>query len=232
MPRMARAVVPGAAHHVTQRGVNRQNVFASEMDREVYLRLAAASFDTHAVRVLGYCLMSNHVHWIVVPPMALALARAFGALHGRYAQHWNAVSVRSGHLWQNRFFSCALDEAHTWAAVRYAERNPVRAGMVSNVEDWPWSSARTRLTGAVGLVHLDVETWRERFSNEQWRGLLTAEDLSGAEEALRTNTYTGRPIGDDAFVQRAERELGRKLQASKGGRPRTNGADPEQGILF
>jgi putative transposase len=214
---MARAVVPGIAHHLTQRGVDRRDVFPSDEQREVYLRLAALSLKTFEVRALAYCLMSNHVHWVVIPPSGEALARAFGFLHGRYAQHVNAALGRSGHFWQNRFFSCALDEPHSWAAIRYVEGNPVRAGLVAQAEQWGWSSAGVRLGLASSPVRLDLEIWQERFTAEEWRVMLAAESLSEAEDALRARTYTGRPAGTEEFVRQAEETLSRALRPRKGG---------------
>ena len=89
----------------------------------------------------GYSLMSNHVHLIVIPRKPKALALAMKYTHGRYASYWNVGHQSCGHAWQGRFFSCPLDEAHFWAALRYAELNPVRAGLVQTPEAWPWSSA-------------------------------------------------------------------------------------------
>lgn len=233
MPRMARAVVPGIAHHITQRGVDRREVFLCDAQWEVYLRLAALSLETFQVRVLAYCLMTNHVHWVVVPPSAEALSRAFGLLHGRYAQHMNTALCRSGHFWQNRFFSCALDEPHTWAAVRYVERNPVRAGLVEQAQDWRWSSAGLRLGLAGGPVSLDLRAWRERFTAEQWRAVMADESLDDAEDRLRVSTHTGRPVGEEEFVRRAEGVLKRTLHRSKGGRPRKTPVEPgQQAVLF
>jgi putative transposase len=230
---MARAVMPGAAHHVTQRGVDRQDIFFSEADREVYLRMAAWGMQEFGVRVLAYCLMTNHVHWVVVPPARPSLARAFGWLHGRYGQHVNAALVRHGHFWQNRFFSCALDEAHMWAAVRYVERNPVRAGLVECAEQWRWSSAGARV-GAVGAaLALDLAAWRERFTAEQWRAVLLSDCLGEAELRLRTSTYTGRPVGEESFVAHVEAVLKRRLTPGKGGRPKKVVADlAGQSTLF
>jgi len=100
---MARAVIPGAAHHLTQRGVDRQDIFFSEADRDVYLRMAAWGMKEFGVGVLAYALMTNHVHWVVVPTTGQSLARAFGWLHGRYVQHINAARVRHGHFGRTGF---------------------------------------------------------------------------------------------------------------------------------
>ena len=220
MPRMSRAVLPGAAHHLTQRGVDRGDVFFTDAQREVYLSLAAWAMPQFGVRVLAYCLMTNHVHWVVAPETERSLAQAFGWMHGRYAQHVNAARGRSGHLWQNRFFSCALDDVHMWAAVRYVERNPVRAGLVEVAEQWNWSSAPARLGLTRVPALLDLAGWGERFTADQWRDMLSAGSMPEAELRLRVSTYTGRPAGADDFVARAEAALSRKLVAGKGGRPR------------
>ncbi len=121
---MARAVLTGVPHHLTQRGLDREPVFFSDTDREVYLGLVRSAGARFGVDLLGYCLMTNHVHWVVVPRMADSLARAFGEAHGRYAAYANARISRSGHFWQNRFFSCCLDGTHLWAALRYVEKKP------------------------------------------------------------------------------------------------------------
>jgi len=217
---MARAVLPGVAHHLTQRGIDRQDVFFSNAQREIYPQLAPQAMPQFGVRVLAFCLMTNHVHWVVAPESERSLAQAFGWMHGRYAQHVNTARGRSGHLWQNRFFSCALDEEHLWAAVRYVERNPVRAGLVPLAEAWPWSSAGVRLGLANTPAMMDLSTWRERFTVEQWRQTLLAESVTEAEQRLRVSTYTGRPAGSEEFVKQAEAALNRKLAPGKGGRPR------------
>ncbi len=185
------------------------------------------------MRVLAYCLMSNHVHWVVVPPSAEALSRAFGFLHGRYAQHMNTALCRSGHFWQNRFFSCALDAAHTWAAMRYVERNPLRAGLVPKAEHWDWSSTAARFGLAGSPIKLDLTTWCQHFTPEEWRVMLATDSLTEAEDRLRANTYTGRPAGEQVFVQQAEQILQRTLHPRKGGRPAKNVTESgQQTVLF
>lgn len=145
MPRGARIVVADVAHHVTQRGNGRQSILATDAERAVYLDLLRQGWRKHELSLLGYCLMSNHVHFIAVPRQAVDLAETFRQVHGRYANYWNAAHSRRGHAWQGRFYSCPTDAGHLWTALRYAELNPVRAGMVDTAVDWPWSSARGSL---------------------------------------------------------------------------------------
>ena len=134
MPRNSRCVAAGCEYHVTQRGVNRQPVFYSIGDRLHYLRLMAENLADTQTRVLAFCLMTNHVHFVVVPERDDALAVLFRRVHGRYAQYLNVRRHRTGHLWQNRFFSCPVSEGWLWVALRYVEENPVRALMVGSPE--------------------------------------------------------------------------------------------------
>ena len=107
MPRVARIVIPGWPHHVVQRGNNRQDVFFVDDDCRAYLRFLCDQSARFGIHILGYCLMSNHVHIIAVPDGEDSLAKAIGRTHFLYAQYVNRVHGRSGHLWQNRFYSCA-----------------------------------------------------------------------------------------------------------------------------
>ena len=139
--RVARIVVPGASHHVTQRGNNKQDVFFVDDDREVYLELLHQQAQRFGFWLEGYCLMTNHIHVVGVPMREDSLAKAVGRTHFLYSQYVNRMHGRSGHLWQNRFYSCPLDEFQALNALCYVELNPVRAGMVKKAWDYPWSSA-------------------------------------------------------------------------------------------
>ena len=140
MPRRPRVVVAGLPHHVTQRGVDRCPVFESDFDRRTYLRLLGDHLSEAQVRVLGWCLMTNHVHLILLPELDPSLSLLLRRVHGRYAQYFNAHAGRSGHLWQNRYFACPLGPGHVLRALAYVDANPVRAGLVERARDYPWSS--------------------------------------------------------------------------------------------
>jgi putative transposase len=145
MARIARVVVPGYPHHVTQRGSRRQATFFREKDYQNYLTLMAQWCRRQRVSIWAYCLMPNHVHLVAVPETAEGLARAIGQAHRQHALMVNAREGWSGHLWQERFASFVMDESYLMAAVRYVELNPVRAGLTPFAEDYPWSSARAHL---------------------------------------------------------------------------------------
>ena len=142
MPRRPRVVIPGVPHHITQRGNNRQPVFFSPDDRLFYLDLLSRHARRSGVHILGYCLMTNHVHLIAVPERDASLARALRHAHSEYSLALNRSARRSGHVWQNRYFSCPMSADRLLSALRYVELNPVRAGMVGAAWNWRWSSAR------------------------------------------------------------------------------------------
>jgi putative transposase len=220
MPRIARIVVPGASHHIVQRGNNRQEVFFGDDDRQRYLELLHAQGTEFGFRLQGYCLMTNHVHLIGVPEHEESLAKAVGLCHYHYTKHVNRVHRRSGHLWHNRFYSCPMDEAHTHNALAYVELNPLRAGMVQKPWDYPWSSAAAHCGKSNPPPWLDTSVWQCEMTSETWIATLRAfyrDD--GAADAIRINTYNGRPLGSERFVKEIELRLGRKLGPLPMGRP-------------
>jgi putative transposase len=141
MARLARVIGLDLPHHVTQRGNQRRFILDNDTHRSIYLDLLAQSLALHGVALIGYCLMSNHVHLVLVPRKPESLGLALKHSHGRFASYWNAVHRSSGHVWQGRYYSCPLDETHLWEALRYTELNPVRAGLIEEAGSWKWSSA-------------------------------------------------------------------------------------------
>ena len=208
MPRRSRCILPALPCHVTQRGVNRCETFSSDQDRSAYLRLLRENLDDAQVRLLGWCVMTNHVHLIAVPVREDSLSVLLRRVHGRYAQYYNTRSGRTGHLWQNRFFACVLGEDHLWTALTYVDRNPLRAGMVLQAADYRWSSAAAHLSGVDSSGLLDVSWWRRQGRSEDWAGELGTEDLE-ATAALRSCTYAGRPYGSERLVKEMAQHFGR-----------------------
>jgi putative transposase len=172
MARLARVVAADTPHHVTQRGNARREVFYSDNDRLVYLSLLQHHSKVARLEILGYCLMSNHVHLITVPRAPDALARALHHTHGRYAIYLNSRMAATGHVWQGRYYSCPLDVGHLWEALRRTELNPLRASMVRCASDWPWSSAAVHCGAAPVAPWLDIDLWGRRWSTDDWRTYL------------------------------------------------------------
>lgn len=209
----------GCAHHITQRGNNRQDVFFVDDDRRVYLELLREEGVKYGLDILGYCLMGNHVHIVGIPGAEDSLARAVGRAHFRYTQYINRFHKRCGHLWQGRFYSCALDDRHFWLAMRYVELNPVRAKLCRKPWRYEWSSAAVHVDREGRSELLDLSRWYDMISDEQWRKELNA----GIDEIelgrLRANTHTGRPLGSDSFLSKLEKLLGRRVRPLPVGRP-------------
>lgn len=214
MTRIARLVIPELPHHVTQRGNRRLPTFLRDEDYRVYLDLLSEQAALARVAIWGYCLMPNHVHVIAVPTTADGLRRAFAETHRRHARHVNEREGWRGHLWQERFASFPMDDAHLLAAARYVELNPVRAGLVPAPEDWPWSSARAHLRGEDD----GVVTVRPLLAlRDDWREFLTEGLPEEDAAALRRHERTGRPLGEAAFVARLEQLTERRLGRQKPG---------------
>ena len=216
MARMARAVCPEVPHHITQRGVRRFGVFLDEADHARYLELLKVYSERFRLKILAYCLMTNHIHVVGSPERIDSIAQTFKYCHGVYATEFNKKYDKSGHVWQARPFSCVLDEAHAWAAIRYVERNPVRACMVDRAEDYRWSSARAHC-GFLSDPLLDGDLPQGRFI-ENWSAWLSGEEAPDVERRIRTRTVTGRPCGTEDFVKDIEAVVGRSLSPGKRGR--------------
>ncbi|MEA2867013.1 MAG: REP-associated tyrosine transposase [Bradyrhizobium sp.] len=214
MARLARVVIPGHPHHVTQRGNGRARTFFGDDDYALYRDLLAARCRDAAVEVWAWCLMPNHVHLILVPSDPDGLRRALSRVHRIYAGVIQARRKRSGHFWQGRFGAVAMDEEHLAAAFRYVSLNPVRARLVDRAQDWRWSSARAHLRGKDdGLTAL--APIRDRFP--RFADLLDHEPEQDLFEQLRAAESVGRPLGDNRFFNRIERLTGRQLKPGKRG---------------
>ena len=215
MARIARIVVPGYPHHITQRGNRRQETFFSDEDYRHYSDLMAEWCGRCGVAIWAYCLMPNHTHLIAVPPAENSLRTAIGEAHRRYARMINFREGWRGYLWQGRFFSFVMDERYLLAAVRYIELNPVRARLVSDPAAYPWSSARAHMEGRDdNLVSVSpllgmIPEWKE----------FLGEALESPEEyrELRQHERTGRPLGGELFIDKLEELLRRQLRRRKPG---------------
>jgi len=217
MARLARVVMPGVPHHITQRGNRRMRTFFEDEDYEAYLELMAEWCGKLGVEVWAYCLMPNHVHLIAVPESEDALRRAIGEAHRRYTRRINFREGWRGHLWQGRFASFPMDAVWLMRAARYVELNPVRAKLCRAPWRWRWSSAAAHVTGADDVL-VKAGPLRRR-AGMSWRDFLL-QPLDPEEAALiRGHESTGRPLGSQGFVRRLERVLDRVLRRRPPGRP-------------
>jgi putative transposase len=217
---LSRLVVPGLAHHVTQRGNGRQATFFEDGDYALYRDLFAEAAARANVEVWGYCLMPNHVHIIAVPSDEDGLRRTFRYVHRHYTGYINARLRVTGHLWQGRFSSVAMDEAHLVSALRYVALNPVRAKLTERAEDWRWSSATAHIAGKSDRF-VDIAPALERVGDfTAFLGALFDDAMSYA--ALRKAESVGRPVGSKEWLADMEARSGLTLA------PRKRGPAPKQ----
>jgi len=219
MARLARLVVPGLPHHVTQRGNGRACVFFSDGDYGFYRALLAEHCAAAGVKVWAWGLMPNHVHLILVPSDEDGLRRALAPTHRRYAGHVRTREKRTGHFWQGRFGCVAMDDAHLAAALVYVAMNPVRARLVDRAQDWRWSSVHAHLRRVTDDGLTTARPVLERFADLAER-IAAGEDPT-ISERLRKAELIGRPVGTVDFIAALERQTGRRfLRVKPGPKPR------------
>jgi putative transposase len=217
MSRRARVVVLGCPHHVTQRGNKRERIFFEEGDQQVYLDLMAEQLAKHEIACWSYCLMPNHVHFILVPTKPDTLARAVGEAHRRYTLHVGQREKWRGHLFQGRFYSVAMDEGHLMAAFRYVALNPVKAKLCKRARQWPYASTAILIEGKSDK-YVDASGASARIKD--FGKFIVRENNVESQlwSEIRRNEFTGRPVGTKEWLERLDQELGGIVLPAKRGR--------------
>jgi putative transposase len=228
MARLARVVIPGLPHHVTQRGNRREAVFFGDDDYQAYLDLVAGAARRSGTEIWAYCLMPNHVHFIMTPTTSDGLRATFAEAHRRYAARIHARLKVTGHLWQGRLSSTAMDERHLMACARYVPMNPVKAGMVERAREWRWSSAAAHLAGCDDGV-VTVKPLLDRV--DDFAGFLQAAEDEVALRALQRSWSTSRPVGSDEWIRQLEQQTARVLAPARRG-PKPKAKAEAQTDLF
>ena len=222
MARIARAVAVGYPHHITQKGNYGQKIFHSNTDRIKYLNWINEYSKKYKLIIISYCLMSNHVHMIVIPLKQESLAQLFKIVHTRYAQYLNKKRGKRGHLWKGRYYSCILDETLLFTAIKYVERNPVAAGMIACAWQYKWSSAaiHSGIRQSQILKLLPLNEYLGIHPNE-WKKELSSPSCADSVEKLEKSTRQGIPYGDNSFIAKMELLTGKNFTPEKPvGRPR------------
>ncbi len=219
MPRIARIIASGYPHHITQRGNNRATVFFDDEDRQTYLKLLAGYAQKHHLQIWAYCLMSNHLHLLAVPETEIGLSRGVGLTNQMYTQYLNRKLNQSGRIWQNRFFSCVVENyQYLWAVARYIERNPLKAGLATGAETYRWSSAKAHMSGTPDSL-LGASSWLSLQEQSRYAEFVRTGDEE-SDNVIRRATRTGRPFGSESFIGALELRLNQSLKPRKPGRPR------------
>lgn len=225
MARLPRLTLPAHPHHIVQRGNNRQPIFASTADYDTLLILFAENALKFKVALHAYVLMGNHFHLLATPDTADGLPQMMQAVGRRYVRYFNDKQQRSGTLWEGRYRSTLIQtERYLLACMAYIDLNPVRAGMVPEATDYPWSSHNHY----VGKRHDKLITphplvWsmgntpfaREIAYAELVHGGLAVEQ----QQALTASVLSGWALGDDKFVANLQKKTERRVQKMQAGRP-------------
>jgi putative transposase len=218
MARLPRIVIPGMAHHVTQRGNRRQATFFDPEDYEIYLKTMRLSCTMYGVKILAYCLMTNHVHLIVVPSCVESLSKAIARAHESYTRYINFKHKWRGYLWQGRYSSFPMDEGHLYHGFSYVELNPVKAKMVKKPEDYSYSSARAHLRMQDDPYLDDVTKVIDQIGD--WKAYLETSLEDAIHRDMEKSEKSGRPLGTPLFISQLEEDLGIPIAIRKSGRKR------------
>jgi putative transposase len=221
MPRTARVAPGGMIYHVINRGVGKQKVFFSDDDYLAFERVIVETLEKRPMRLLGYCLMPNHWHFVLWPEKDGDLGRFMQRLTVTHVTRWqkNYNMVGHGHLYQGRFKSFPVEtDEHFYQVMRYTERNALRANLVTQAEEWPWCS---RWIGEFGSPehHAMLSRWplpRPR----NWLQYVNEAQTEAELAALRRSCLRGTPYGSTQWVAQTVKELGLEATLRKPGRPR------------
>jgi putative transposase len=220
MPRTARVAPGGLVYHVLNRAVGKMPLWGKEPDLEAFERVMIEAFERHPLRILSYCVLSNHWHFVVWPEHDGEVTAFFRWLTHTHAMRWRVAhrTVGYGPLYQGRFKSFPVQsDEHLLTVARYVERNPVAAGLVPRAEEWRWGSLWTRTHGDDAVKRL-LSPWP--FARpKNWITRVNAP-LSGKElKRIQVSLERGRPWGDEKWVDGKVAELGLKHTVRPEGRP-------------
>lgn len=225
MARLARLALPGYPHHVIQRGNNRQAIFVSKGDYQILLELVEQSASKFDVLIHAYVLMSNHFHLLLTPQTSDGMPKMMQAVGRSYVRHFNRSHQRSGTLWEGRYRSTLLQsDRYLLACMAYIDLNPVRAGLVAQAVDYPWSSfahyAGQRLDKFITPHDLMWELGNTPFAREAaYAELVGAGIKSNQQAALTDSALSGWALGDADFVADLQKRTSRRVARGAAGRP-------------
>jgi putative transposase len=225
MPRGPRTIVPGIALHIVQRGHDRRDCFKHDTDYLVYLSSLRDLSASTQCALHAYCLMTNHVHLLVTPSKLQGCATLMRNLGQRYVQYFNRRYQRRGTLWEGRYHSCLVDSAaYVIACHRYIERNPVRAGMVSSADVYPWSSYNGNAGRALNKLLTPHPEYLALAENElsryaAYRGVFATADDPVFLDAIRDATNGGFALIGAELKARLPTHLLRRLERKPPGPP-------------
>lgn len=215
MARQARIVIPHTAHHIAQRGQGGNRIFFEKSDFQTYLGILEEQCDRFDVQLINYCLLPNQVHFIAIPATERSLARAIGETNRQYSQYMTKEQKAEGALFQNRFFSYAVDEQSSLKAACFIENLPVMSMISPSPENYLWSSARYRIKS---IDHPFLRPMKSFHAMQNWSQYLERPMSQDEMTNIQTHLQTGRPHGSDVFLNTIEAKIGRTVRPQKRGR--------------
>ena len=230
MPRFARHVIPDVPYHLVQRASHQAFILDGDDRRAMLMSLLTEWSEREQVRVAAITLMGNHFHLAADSPTPEGMSRFLGCACAEFSRFLNSLTRRRGPNWQGRYWAAPMDQAHAEAAVAYIERNPVAAGLVPTAAAWRWSSAAFHC-GAGPKPSIITTDYRPAGTKPHaWREVLSRPTEDGMRARIRSATSSGRPLGDDAWVDRMAALLGLPPRRPRG-RPRREDAKIGTGVL-
>ena len=226
---MGRALRPnddGLTFHAFSRGNNGATVFHDDGDRDAFLTALAHAQLRYPFRLYGYCLMTNHFHLLLRPEQGVAIGRVMQSLLVAHTWRYHKRHKSLGHVWQGRFKSPPVqDDSHLWTVLRYVEANPLRAAMVADPADYPWSSYSAHAGHQANPLLSEVPGWAflgdTVFARSQaWRDKVLATLADADLTAIRASLISGRPFGDPLWSEAQSNPLGSEATKRPIGRPR------------
>ena len=225
MARLPRLTLPGFPHHVIQRGNNRQAIFQAALDYQTLLNLLAVSAPKFAVEIHAFVLMSNHFHLLVTPKTEDGLPHLMQAVGRSYVRYFNGAQKRSGTLWEGRYKSTVIQtDRYLLACMAYIDLNPVRAGLVAQARDYPWSSfghyTGQRTEKFITPHPLVWELGNTPFAREAAYAELVQSGVGLVQQkALTDSALRGWALGEPDFVADLQRRTERRVSKATAGRP-------------
>ena len=232
MPRSPRVAPGGLVYHVVNRANGRLRLFRKQQDFLAFYNVLVQAYQRHPIRLLAWCLMQNHWHFVAWPREDGELSAFFGYLGLTHAARWQAAhnAVGTGHVYQGRFknFMIQQDEHLAWV-LRYVERNPLRADLVRRAQDWPWSSLHARLHGPEEIRAL-LSDWPIDMPRN-WIAQVNRPQTQAELDAIRIASKRSRPLGSDGWLKSAVRRY--DLQSTlrpRGRQPGWRKPAPDQSV--
>ena len=215
MARQARIVIPHHFHHIAQRGIEGERIFFDKQDFQKYLNIIQEQSRAKEMEIFSYCFFPNQIHILCVPQDKKDLSSIIGETNRQYTKYINQKMERVGSLFQNRFFSYTMDEPSALRAARFIETLPVTRELTPKPQNYLWSSAKFRIKN---ISESFIKEFKNFHALQNWEEFLNRPMDQKELRAVQLHLQTGRPRGNDLFLDMVENEIGKSVRPKKRGR--------------